>query len=380
MAAVWKMDGTLCVVSGLDWSVAPDGMGRAEARSRARGAGGNAFLLRAGGRNLGSAAIGTKGASKDQRFVSIAAALADCVGVMAWCGVFEFDGKFAFIATAEDGSIFADGDKLFEREQDAKTRLEQEQALGVAAYAPARWNVEGANDADALFQSVAWNTVEALQPLSTGGGKRPTVVMLAGAALLAGCYAGYTYWQNQEAARAADELAKAPPPPPNPWVSKAKPARAVAACFQARAMLADLAHNGWALNKLECNSDSRSYTASLNWFSADSVLPKLGAGATLKMKSDGSGIEIAGPLVQPMSPGRNSERADLRSALGARNLIIAAAGAVAWQNSGVRSQFSFKFPGNLEEIAGRMNDVPTLSINRMEYSGGTWRVDGEVFN
>lgn len=382
MAFPFEIDPATTVLAGITWDVAEKGMGRAEARTRARSAGAQAFILRAEDRNLGSAALpGKPAAWRDKRFVSLVAALADIGPSEPWCGVFEFGSRFAFVATTDGRIVQPDGDKVFEREQDARARFEQERELVAVAYAPPSWAIDQALDADALLAQVDWAQASAMQVAGAGSTKRPAIVLLAGAALLAAAFAGWQYWRTMEMERAAEQAAiKSPPPPPNPWIAKGKPYAAVSACLEVRGRLADYAHNGWAIEKLECDADGGKYSATLTSFSANSVLPGVEPGATVKLKEDGTGILIDGRLSSPRGRDRSAEHASTPNVLAVRNFIASSVDQFAWQGSSNRSQFSMKIAANLAEVAARIDKFDTVSINRLEYSGGKWRVDGEVFN
>jgi hypothetical protein len=79
---------------------------------------------------------------------SLAAAVADAVGSTSWIGAFEIGGRWWF-GLANDDTIGAEGDCLYENESDAMRRLEEENSIGGESgggypriFAPPHWGLE----------------------------------------------------------------------------------------------------------------------------------------------------------------------------------------------------------------------------------------------
>lgn len=368
-------DGT-SVAAGLSWDVASNGMGRAEARSRAKAAGANAWLLR-GEHNLGVMSGALPGAG---RVCSLAAALADARSGSDWCGVFEFAGRFVFVAV-KDGNVLPDSDRLFEAEEAAKARLGAEAELFETVYAPADWEFAGSHDAAAEVAGLDWPRAAALLVDKQRAFSRRTAV-LAAALVISLAGAGVLLWPQEPVPGTPDGASReAVRSLAMPWAQFPTPSASVRACLAVRAGLAAAQAQGWQLNQLSCDPGAKTWTALLRPFTNRSALPEpaLVPAPRMSLHSDGGGLEMAGDLAAPIEE-RTGEQRSLGTALAVRNFTAAVAGQHSWQAAADRSQFSFEVAANLEALAERLGTHPTTSITRIEFTGGLWRVQGEVYH
>ena len=51
-----------------------------------------------------------------------------------------------------------------------------------------------------------------------------------------------------------------------------------------------------------------------------------------------------------------------------------------WQANGGRAQFEISQDLPIAALASGLGRFPTASINRLDYTGGTWRVQGEIYD
>lgn len=367
------------LVAGLEWDVASVGMGKSEARARARSATASAFLLRTD-RNLG---LLKKNPVPDAtRLFSFAAVLAG-EGEQGWCGVFEFEGAYVYVAVNEEGSVLPDSDRVFASEQAARERLIAEAPFFSTVYAPRSWAIDGSEDAGARLPTAAdWTKGTPLQVIRQR--RVDTKVFYLGAALaVAICVVGFKLWSDHRAAAEQEALASQapPPPPPDPWLQRPSPSAAARACLAVREGLASTHAQGWLIDQLACDVSGGTYTAVLKPYTNYNrlPLPALPAPVRLVMRSDGSGIEVTGKAALPPRP-RTGARPSLETALAVRNFLYASAKQANWQIQGTRDQFSFALPADLDAVATALDAFPTTIINRIEYTGGLWRVQGEVYH
>lgn len=382
MTIIRQIDENTAVLAGIGWAVADQSMGRAEARARAKSADANAFQLRGDERNLASAQLPGKAVEwRNKRLITLAGSIADAAPVDSWCGVFEFEGRYVFLA-ATARRILPDADVAFSSADEARARLETERPIFDATYAPDSWAMADAQSASELMNGIDWTNVPTMQFIGGGSSTSPRVILLmvTGAVVIA--FAGWQYWQNVKAEREAAELAarQAAQQPVESWTSLPKPDRATQACFAARGVAADMSHQGWVLEKLECDLKGGQFKATLIPFTTGNVMPPRDSGMTIKLKGDGSGLEVSGPLVLPAGPARQDEKGSLDIALAARNLVVSYAQSAGWQAQADRNTFNFQIAANLAPLAAKFSALPTLSFTRMEFAGDQWRVEAEVFN
>jgi hypothetical protein len=381
MLVVHQIDESTAVLVGVSWDVAEKGMGRAEARARAKSAEANAVLLRASERNIATCQLeGKLQTWRDKRLVPLGSALADAASADSWCGVFEFEERYVFFA-ANNRCILPDADAVYKTAAEARVRLDTECELFDAVYAPTTWAYPRGVAPSELLDAVNWQTAAPMTLIEAGASISRTAILLGGAGVLLFAFVGFQYWRNVQIERENAERARqAPPVPVDPWLDKAKPINAYQACQAARAELAEMAHYGWALEKLECDISTRKFDAALTSFTTGARLPPHRPETKLAFKSDGSGLALSGALTPEKQGDRGDESGSLETALSARTLVVSYGQSPSWQVSGNRHQFSFQISTNLQEVAWRMSALPTLSLNRIEYSGDQWRVDGEIFN
>jgi hypothetical protein len=363
------------VVAGLAWTVAPRGVGLAQARLTCHTAKASGFLLRAEGRNLAL----LPAALLAPQAVSLADALCQALG-RSWCGVVELGGKPVFLA-AHDGCILPDGDQVYADEGSARVRLGEEAGLYSKVYAPASWRVDGSEDSDAVLRGLDWAQARAFTAIATRGKARTRAPLLAGLLLLAAGFAGYEVWHGRTVTAEQAALAHKPPPPVDPWRRKARPEEAAAACLAVRQDLAGVSRQGWELAALSCDIGAQTATASLVAYTTDAILPVLGSGYAAQFSADGASLSITGRLSIPPAD-RPAERPSPAAVLGARNYLLAHAGekAPTWQSSAGRAQFEFSQDLPIGGVASGLGRFPTASINRLDYTGGTWRVQGEIYD
>lgn len=380
MVVTSRLNDTTTLVAGARWEVSDYQMGRQEARSRAKGARANAFQLRADDKNLGYCTVPGEARTTGSKIVAFAAVLADRQVGKAWCGLFEIADSFVVVVADDAGVVLADGDRAYHDKAEALRRFESEREITDAAFAPASWGIADTSSSDELIAGIDWVSAPAMQVVGTNN-KKPTVAILSifGVAVTTGV--GWQYWKQVQLEREAAQAAKAPPPPVQPWVAKARPYAAVMACVGARGRMADLSRSGWALKDIECDFGNNSFKASLVSYTAMSELPALLAGYSLKLKGDGTGIDVEGLLTPARSNRlRSTEAGSIKGALAARNYIVAVTGKVGWQSDGTKSSFSFDMPSNIQAMGMKLETLPTLSFNRIRYDSGLWKVDGEIFN
>lgn len=374
-----RIDDTTTLVAGARWEVSSYEMGRQEARSRVRGARANAFHLRANDKNLGYCTVSGGARATGSKVVALAAVLADLQVGKAWCGLFEIADSFVVVVADDAGVVLPDGDRVYRDKAEAVRQFESEREIADSAFAPASWGIPDTSSSDELIAGIDWATAPAMQVVGTNN-KKPTVVILSliGVGVTTGV--GWQYWKKVQLEREAALAAKAPPPPPQPWVTKARPYAAVLACVGARGRMAHLSRSGWALKDIECDFDKNTFKASLVSYTVLSKLPALSATQTVKLKGDGTGIDVEGALAPARSNARTSENGSIVAVLAARNYIVAATGKIGWQSDGKKNSFSFDMPSNIQSMGMKLETLPTLSFNRIRYDSGQWRVDGEIFN
>jgi hypothetical protein len=363
------------VVAGLTWTVAARGMGMAQARLIARTAKASGFLLRADGRNL---AILPPPLLAPQA-IALGDMLCQTLGP-SWCGVFSVEGKPVYLA-ANDGCILPDGDQVYSDERAARARLQEEAGLYTRVCAPADWNIPGADDSGAILRGLDWSGATAFIPLATATKVRTRAPLLVGVLVIAAGFAGYQVWHVRQVKAQQAALAKRAPPPIDPWRIKPRPEVAAAACMAVRRDMASVTRQGWELKALSCDIATRTATASLVAFTTDAVLPALGAPYGAALAADGASLTITGPLA--IAPGdRPTERPMPPAFLAAHQYLVAHASdkAPTWQANGGRAQFEISQDLPLTDLAAGLGRFPTASINRVDYSGGTWRVQGEIYD
>lgn len=379
MVLTSRIDDLTTLVAGMRWEVAQVGMGRQEARSRAKGGSANLYVLRANDKNLGHVSLPSAGKTPGVRYVAFASAIADSLVGKAWCGLFEIEGRYAVVVADELGIVLPDGDQVFAEKADALRRFDSERQLTNHAFAPEAWTIDATQSSEKLLGGVDWSTAAAMQVLAVSN-KKPTVTLLVAAGVIVTAGVGWQYWKQAELKREAALAAQTPAPPPLPWVAKPKPYAAVMACVGARARMASLSRSGWALKDIECDVEQSRFKATLDSYTIFSKLPNLPSGQNIKLKSDGTGIEVDGPLYPARSRNRDNEVGTIEGVLASRNLIVSTTGKVGWQSDGKRSQFNFEIPSNIQQMGTKLGILPTLSFTRIRYGAGQWRIDGEIFS
>lgn len=363
------------IVAGLVWAVGPQGFGLAQARLTGRAAKASAYLLRADGRNL---ALLPPPLLASQA-IALGDVLCQALGP-SWCGVFNLEGKPVYLA-ANDGCILPDGDQVYSDERPARARLREEGALYTKVYAPAPWCIEGAEDSGAVLRRLDWSQANAFTPLKTASKVSTRAPLLIGVLVLAVGFAGYQIWNVRRIQAEQTALARKPPPPIDPWRLKARPEDAAAACNAVRRDLAGVSRQGWELAALSCDIGARSATASLAAYTTDAILPGLGPRYTTQLSADGAFLTVTGPLA--IAPGdRPAERPSQAAVLAAHNYLLAHAGekAPTWQANAGRAQFELSQDLPIAALANGLGRFATASINRLDYTGGTWRVQGEIYD
>lgn len=373
--ATKRLDDGRTVVAGLVWFVTPRGIGIAQARLTGRSAKATAFLLRADGRNLAL----LPAPHLAPQSIALGDVLCQALGP-SWCGVFELEGKPVYLA-ANDGCILPDGDKVYSDERAARARLREEAHLYTKVCAPAAWAIEGADDSAATLRQLDWSKAIAFTPLATSMKVGAQAPLLAGLLVAAVGFAGYQFWHVQRVKAEQAALARKQPPPVDPWRPKARPGQAAAACMAVRNDLAGVTRQGWALSALSCDIGARTATASLTAFTTDAILPVLGRPYAGQLSADGASLVITGPLT--VAPGdRVAERPAPSVFLAAHNYLLAHASekAPTWQANGGRAQFEISQDVPVGVLASGLGRFATASINRLDYTGGTWRVQGDIYD
>jgi hypothetical protein len=374
--ATQRLEDGRTVVAGLVWSVTPRGVGMAQARLTGRSAKATGFLLRADGRNLAL----LPAPHLAPQSIALGDVLCQALGP-SWCGVFDLDGKPVYLA-ANDGCILPDGDKVYSDEGKARGRLREEAHLYTKVYAPAAWAIEGAEDSGATLRRLDWSKAIAFTPLAASMKLGAQAPLLAGLLVAAVGFAGYQAWHVQRVKAEQAALARKQPPPVDPWRHKARPGEAAAACMAVRRDLAGVSRQGWELAALSCDIGGRTATASLTAYTTDAILPVLGPPYTAQLSADGASLTITGPLaIAPRD--RPTERPSLATALTARNYLFAHAEGKAptWQANGGRAQFEISQNVPVGALASGLGRFATASINRLDYTtGGTWRVQGDIYD
>lgn len=363
------------VVAGLTWIVQPRGIGLAQARLTARTAKASGFLLRADGRNLALLPAPLLAAEA----IALGDALCQALGP-SWCGVFNLEGKPVYLA-ANEGCILPDGDQVYSDERAALARLQEEAGLYTRVYAPASWTIEGAEDSGAVLRELPWPKASAFTPVATSAKVRTRAPLLIGLLVAALGFAGYQVWHVRHVKAEQEAMARKPSPPVDPWRLKARPELAAAACLAVRHDLAGVTRRGWDVKALSCDIAGRSATASLVAFTTEAILPRLGPPYAAQLSADGASLTITAPLA--IAPGdRPMERPAPAAFLAAHNYLVAHAGekAPSWQANGGRAQFEISQDLPLTDLAAGIGRFATASINRLDYSGGTWLVQGEIYD
>ena len=374
VALALRDDLTLC--AGFVWDVSEKGIGRMEARARARQARANAHLLRTGEKNLGvgSLPLATDGS---KRLVSVAATLASCVDHDSWCGVFNIFNSFVFVGVS-GGNVLADGDTVYEARAQAEDRLLSEIDLFSKAFAPAGWNLAAATPSEPLFDAVDWSRAETVQ-FNSARAKSPRVALLVVGLLGAVGFAGWAYLDKQAGDEASQSVPQLALPASTSWTALPPPILAMSECLQIREELYASSQDGWILSSLTCDVQSKKFSATLTPYTEANRLPTVGEGVLIEMKGNGNGLGVSGGLTSESPADRAREKGSLADALQARNYIFGFSSQMAWQTEKGMHQFNFKMPANFDAVAARLTTVPTLSFTKIEMIGDDWRVYGEVW-
>ena len=376
MAVVLPIRDGVGACAGFVWDSSEAGIGRMEARTRARRQKANAHVLRAGDKNLGVGSLPV-GTEASRRLVSLAGALASAVDEQTWCGVVDVDGTLVFIGVSS-GVVLADGDTVYESRASAEERLRAEIELFDKAFAPEAWDIRETKSSDALLREVDWATAEQVQ-FSLATGSSPRLVLLAVVLLGASSLAAWGYFKDHASEEAAQIVPQLAPPPAQSWTKMPTPLAAMTECLRLREMLSGASRDGWLLTSLTCEVQSQKFAAVLTPFTDGNRLPSAGEGVTIAMKSDGNGLDVSGPMAAATSAERHTEKPSLADVLQARNFIVGLSAEMAWQSDKGRHQFNFRMPANFDGVAARLASVPTLSLTRLEMKGDDWRVYGEVW-
>jgi hypothetical protein len=374
VALSFRDDVTLC--AGFVWDVSDKGIGRMEARARARQARANAHLLRVGEQNLGvgSLPLATDGS---KRLVSVAAGLASSVDHETWCGVFDILDSFIFVGVSS-GNVLADGDTVYDTRAQAEERLLSEIELFNQAFAPAGWNLAATAPSEPIFDLVDWSSAEIVHFNATRA-KSPRLALLVVVLLGAVGFAGWAYLDKQAAEQASQFVPQLPLPVATSWTALPTPMLAMSECLQIREELYATSQDGWTLSSLTCDVQGKKFSATLTPYTEANRLPAVGEGVVIQMKGDGNGLEVSGGWAKQSGTNRTGEKGSLADALQARNYIFGFSSQMAWQTEKGRHQFNFKMPANFDAVAARLTTVPTLSFTRIEMIGDDWRVYGEVW-
>jgi hypothetical protein len=376
MAVALSFTGDLSLCAGFLWDVSEKGMGRMEARARARQARANAHLLRSEDKNLGlgSLPLSTDGS---KRLVSIAATLASCVEHESWCGVFQILNSYVFVGVS-GGNVLADGDTVYVARDQAEDRLLSEIELFSQAFAPGNWNIAAAAPSEAVFTAVDWSRAETVN-FSATRAKSPRLALLVVGLLGAVGFAGWAYLDKQAAEETNQVPPQLPQSAPSSWTALPSPSLAMVECLQIREELYASSQDGWLLSALTCDIQGKKFSATLTPYTESNRLPAVGDSIDVKLKGDGNGLELTGALALESQANRTREKGSLADALRARNYIFGLSSQMAWQTETGRHQFNFKMPANFDAVAERLTTVPTLSFTRIEMIGDDWRVYGEVW-
>lgn len=373
--AAKRLEDGRTVVAGLTWIVATRGIGLAHARLTARTAKASGFFLRAEGRNL--ALLPTP--VEASQAIALGDVLCQALGA-SWCGVFNLDGKPVYLA-ANENCILPDADQVYADEGAARARLLEEAGLYTKVYAPASWTVAGAEDSGAVLCCLPWPKALAFTPVASPAKVRTRAPLLVGVLAIAMGFAGHQFWHVRKVKAEQAALAKKPPPPVDPWRLKPRPEQAAAACLAVRSALAGVSLQGWEVSALTCDFGVHTATASLTAFTTSAVLPALGPPFTAQLSADGASLLITAPI--GAAPGdRFTERPAPAAVLAAHEFLVLSAGekAPTWQANGGRAQFEISQALPVGDLAAGLGRFPTASINRLDYSGGTWRVQGEIYD
>ncbi|MBJ7526257.1 MAG: type 4b pilus protein PilO2 [Sphingomonadaceae bacterium] len=376
MAVALSFRDDLSLCAGFVWDVSEKGIGRMEARARARQARANAHLLRSGEQNLGvgSLPLATDGS---KRLVSVAAALASSVDHTTWCGVFDVLNSFVFVGVS-GGNVLADGDTVYDTRAQAEERLLSEIELFSQAFAPADWDLAAAAPSEPIFEMVNWSRAETVQYNATRA-KSPRLALLIVGLLGAVGFAGWAYLDKQAAEQASQFVPQLSQPAATSWTALPSPMMAMSECLQIREELYATSQDGWILSSLTCDAQGKKFSATLTPYTEANRLPAVGEGVVVQMKGDGNGLEVTGGWADGSPTDRAREKGSLADALQARNYIFGFSSQMAWQTEKGRHQFNFKMPANFDAVAARLTTVPTLSFTRIEMIGDDWRVYGEVW-
>ncbi|WP_206245873.1 type 4b pilus protein PilO2 [Novosphingobium terrae] len=363
---------------GLDWDTNSQGYGSTEARMRAKGAKASGFILRGGdNENLG---LVTDNTVPSDGCISFAAVMADDLGA-DWCGVFQLDGQFVFVAVAH-GCVLADGDRIYPHEASAKARLEQESRIFDKVYCPLSWGRVNSLDSDAAFKGAAWSTGAPIVVVRQAK-KVNRQQVLIGAIALAVLFSGYQGWRIYQERKEAEELARrAPPPPPvDPWVNRASTMQAVDACLAAREVLSSTSHQGWDLKALSCefNGTAARVVGTLSPYTANVIQPVLPPQFAAKLAADGTVMEATAQL-KLAAVNRRGERPSAAAILEARNILLGQPKPATWRQNGRVATFDLSTSAPVQMIGASLQNIPTISIGKIELTGENWRVQGDIYN
>ena len=190
----------------------------------------------------------------------------------SWVGAFNVPEGVWFVVVRED-LIDADGDFVFDDQMEAQARLEQEIARGgiIQIYAPSDWGID-ASDPSSLSTLLTARRDITLKRVD--GQKRNLIAMFTLLLLLALAYGGYSWYQNDQAKKAAIEAARqeevrrqqqlasgqALAQYKRSWESAPLPDTWLESCENALHKIS-LTASGWKLGELVCNGTA----ISLQW-------------------------------------------------------------------------------------------------------------------
>ncbi len=369
------------------------------------------YCLRPASREKPSVAqvgLGRKASGHAAGVPSAAAMLVSALPSGSFVGCWQLPEGWWVVVVRED-LIEDDGDQLYQKEEDAKARLDIEKGSVARVYAPPEWRIGSADDSHLSLLLSDVKRVGVLQPIRADVGRKIRLVGLL-VVLLGLVWFGKGYYDRYQAEAAkhkraipADALTKvvappppaattvAPPPPPPPppvrvWEIKPRPSQIIEACLAAmRNVPAGSA--GFALSDFDCGENG----LSVRWHRTDGrgAIP---AGAMIDAQNQTASMAVGLASFQARGAEQLLGRQAVAGYLLARPVTATVSalpderlpvkdGAPAvppppWQRQSLRISWPYS-PAQLEAF---LDGLPGVVLGPMKrQAGGAWDIEATIY-
>jgi hypothetical protein len=346
---------------------------------------------------LGSRSVGHKG-----NMPSLAAMLADITEGSLVAIYTVGDGYY--LCAVRDDQVLAGCDRLIQNRQDAVDAFGElfYGSTWDAAHCPEEWEFEGTTPASLDETVIGVKPSTRLKDMSN----RTLLIKLGVvAALIAVAAVGWQQYTQWEAAREADQQAKArleaqkqaeenakklPPPPPMPFEGKPQAAPSVNACVQAM-YAAKISIPGWKPETMICDGKAvtlrmRRDGGTVNWIGA--TLNRDNFKPTVAPQGDGE-VSVSWPIAA--APSYPADAKDKTVGLGEVRRYIVSNFDEVFQKVDIGSaestpyyaglSFSFRTRNDPSEYAEILAPIPGMLLTavKLDLASWTWTIEGNVY-